>query len=251
MKGARLRELADLGLRVPPFTVIAPDDPIEQVLDFVNAHPGPFAVRSSADVEDGTVASFAGIFETYLSVPAEDVVRHVELVRASLLGDRALEYASRVGQSPQQMHVVVQQMAACKVAGVAFSSHPARQRRRIVVQAGWGLGETVVAELAETDEFEIEPETGAVVRARIGRQTQQIVGTPTGPRTEPVAYLEQCRRKLTAAQLASIRECIELVRAALDVEVDLEWGFDEDGMLALQVRPLTRSDAPQDAACVG
>lgn len=239
MKAARLQQLLDLGLRVPPFVVVAPGDPTGQVSTFVSEHAGPFAVRSSADVEDGHVASFAGIFDTYLSVPADAVERHIELVRRSVHGARALEYATHVGKTPRTMHVVVQQMANCKVAGVALSRHPARASRQIAIQACWGWGETVVAELAETDEFEIDPATGAVTRARVGRQIQQIVDTPAGPRVEPVPYLEQCRRKLAPSQIAAIRDCVEFVRARLQIEIDLEWGFDSEGILVLQARPLT------------
>ncbi len=115
-----------------------------------------FAVRSSSPEEDLASASFAGVYETRLGVrPADldDAVRHCF---ASSLDQRVLLYKKEHGfdvLSPR-IAVVVQQQINSEVAGVGFSLNPlTNDYDEAVVDANWGLGESVVAGLASPDHF--------------------------------------------------------------------------------------------------
>src|SRR4051812_27799526 len=56
------------------------------------------AVRSSAVSEDGSAASFAGLYETYLNVKgADSVLEYVQRCYQSLWADRAVSYRTRRG----------------------------------------------------------------------------------------------------------------------------------------------------------
>ncbi len=86
-KGEHLRWLVRAGLRVPR-TLVLPFDEAAALLDGNDARAGavradvaaridpdrPYAVRSSADVEDGAEVSFAGQFVTRLDVVGADAV---------------------------------------------------------------------------------------------------------------------------------------------------------------------------------
>ena len=115
-----------------------------------------FAVRSSSPEEDLASASFAGVYETRLGVrPADldDAVRHCF---ASSLDERVLVYKKEHGfdvLSPR-IAVVVQQQIDSEVAGVGFSLNPlTNDYDEAVIDANWGLGESVVAGVVSPDHF--------------------------------------------------------------------------------------------------
>jgi pyruvate,water dikinase len=109
------------------------------------------AVRSSAVGEDGHAASFAGQYETYLGVSgAAEVLRHIAKCWASGYSAHALDYRRRFGgSSPLRAHdlaVGVLELVDARSAGVAFTLDPVTgDRGRLVVEANWGLGESVVS----------------------------------------------------------------------------------------------------------
>ena len=80
-KAATLAELLAAGFAVPPGIVVtgsALDEPdLDVQLRAAAARLGGdrFAVRSSGAAEDLPDASYAGLYETYLNVPAENSVR--------------------------------------------------------------------------------------------------------------------------------------------------------------------------------
>ena len=81
-KAAALARLVRAGFDVPPFFVVAADAGLEAAeiraaLARLAPEGGRFAVRSSAAEEDGAGHSFAGQFESYLNVDADDVVARV------------------------------------------------------------------------------------------------------------------------------------------------------------------------------
>ena len=125
-----------------------------------------FAVRSSSPEEDLVSASFAGGYETRLGVrPADldDAVRHCF---ASSLDERVFVYKKKHGfdvLSPR-IAVVVQQQIDSEVAGVGFSLNPlTNDYDEAVIEANWGLGESVVAGLASPDHFIVDKVSRQVV----------------------------------------------------------------------------------------
>jgi len=120
-KAAGLARLRDAGCDVPAWFVVTPacgDD--EAVLDALarlvagDAHATTFAVRSSALVEDGAGASFAGSLRAGCSCRRAAVREAIAHVRASAGGDAARAYARNSDAAP--MAVVVQRMWKAKPA---------------------------------------------------------------------------------------------------------------------------------------
>ena len=107
------------------------------------------AVRSSATVEDGDEASFAGQFRTLLDVEGEDrLLNAVRLCWISLWTRRALAYRHRRKMDPFScaMGVIVQAMVPAEVSGVLFTVDPVGQRSdRMLLQAVPGWGEELVS----------------------------------------------------------------------------------------------------------
>ncbi|MDQ3855985.1 MAG: PEP/pyruvate-binding domain-containing protein, partial [Chloroflexota bacterium] len=106
------------------------------------------AVRSSAVDEDGGDASFAGQHETFLNVAGVDsVVEAVEQCWVSFSAPHAVEYRRKQGLPVEKVRaaVLVQQLVVADVSAVMFTADPVSGRRsEIVINASWGLGESIV-----------------------------------------------------------------------------------------------------------
>jgi pyruvate, water dikinase len=132
------------------------------------------AVRSSAVGEDGHRASFAGQYETYLGVSgADEVLRHIARCWASGYSAHALDYRRRFGgSSPLRAHdlaVGVLELVDARSAGVAFTLDPVTgDRGRLVVEANWGLGESVVSGQVTPDYWTVERDSGRILERRVG-----------------------------------------------------------------------------------
>jgi len=132
------------------------------------------AVRSSAVGEDGHAASFAGQYETYLGVSgAAEVLRHIAKCWASGYSAHALDYRRRFGgSSPLRAHdlaVGVLELVDARSAGVAFTLDPVTgDRGRLVVEANWGLGESVVSGQVTPDYWTVERDSGRILERRVG-----------------------------------------------------------------------------------
>jgi phosphoenolpyruvate synthase/pyruvate phosphate dikinase len=102
-KAAVLAELSAAGFAVPPgfvVTVAGQDDPA-LAADVTGAArllgTDRFAVRSSGTAEDLTEASYAGLYETFLNVPADRLDDAVRRCFAAADADRVKAYHRRHG----------------------------------------------------------------------------------------------------------------------------------------------------------
>ncbi len=124
--------------------------------------------------EDGHAASFAGQYETYLGVSgADEVLRHIAKCWASGYSAHALDYRRRFGgSSPLRAHdlaVGVLELVDARSAGVAFTLDPVTgDRGRLVVEANWGLGESVVSGQVTPDYWTVERDSGRILERRTG-----------------------------------------------------------------------------------
>jgi pyruvate,water dikinase len=137
------------------------------------------AVRSSATAEDLPDASFAGQQETYLNVRGSAAL--LDACRrcfASLFTDRAISYRHDRGYVSESLalSVGVQRMVRSDLAGsgVLFSIDTETGFRDVVlINAAWGLGESVVQGTVNPDEYVVFKPMLArgfrpIVRRRLG-----------------------------------------------------------------------------------
>ncbi len=199
---------------------------------------GAVAVRSSAVGEDGTVASFAGQQETFLGVEGEaDLLHAIERCWASLDSDRAVAYRRHQGiRDEPVMAVVVQRLVAALVAGVLFTRDPLDPaQRQMLVEASWGLGESVVSGKVTPDRFHLDRETGRVLDRHVAVKTLQR----TAAGEEPVPAERQSIACLSDEQLAALAELGRRVEAFYGEPRDVEWALAEGRFWLLQARPIT------------
>ena len=208
------------------------------------------AVRSSGTLEDLPGAAFAGQHDTFLGLsglPA--IIDAVRACYASLWNERVLPYRERLGidHLDAAMAVVIQRMvevAPDEAAGVAFSIDPVEGRLdRVLINAAFGLGESVVAGEAPVDEFRVNRDDGVQVSAVIARKTEAIISTGTGSATVILPASQQEAATLSTAEVKAVAELALAAEAHFGFPQDIEWAFRQGRLHLLQARPVTRIPA--------
>jgi len=221
------------------------------------------AVRSSAVAEDGASASFAGQFDTYLGVAGvPDVLHHIRKCWASGFSAHAVEYRRRAGGSAgdsagdsaaHRLAVGVLELVDVRSAGVVFTVDPVSgDRSRMVVEANWGFGESVVSGQVTPDHWEADRVTGAVLTERVGGKRAWSV---LDPRTGRVT-LRPLPGELAAQRCLARHEVGYLCQLAARIEEtaggapqDVEWAIARGlpfpaSVFILQHRPVTTLESP-------
>lgn len=203
-----------------------------------------FSVRSSSTMEDLAGAAFAGQHETYLNCSGtEQILEKIKACFLSLWFDRAIAYRHQQGFDHAQaaMAVVVQQMIQCEVAGVGFSINPiSGDLNEMLVDANFGLGESVVSGEGEVDHFTLDRSTRAVRSANIAQKSRKIIGIPGGGTQEVhLGKEEGAGACLSDKQLAELTDLLLRIETSYRFPQDIEWGFAEGKLFLLQSRPVT------------
>lgn len=213
------------------------------VVDWVARGPGPFAVRSSAVGEDGTSSSFAGQHLTRLGVAPEDVLAAITAVRESVHAPSALAYRARRGiAGPPRAGVVVQEMIAADTSAVVFTRDPRDGRDVVVIEASFGLGESVVNGSVIPDRFVLD-RGGGLLSCQAG--DKDCASLLVGGRVveQQIAAPRSTTLCLDQARLAQIHHLISDVDRVWPAPHDLEIAFLGERIHLLQRRPLTSARA--------
>jgi phosphohistidine swiveling domain-containing protein len=201
------------------------------------------AVRSSATAEDLPGASFAGQQDTFLDVRGTDAV--VDAVRrcwASLWTARAIEYRRREGIAAADvaLAVVVQELVDADAAGVLFTAEPVTGATdRMIVNATWGLGESLVGGQVTPDELVLDAASGAVRERRTGEKDVMTVRTPDGPAERPVPGERRRAPVLDDARAAELAALGRRIAAHYGRPMDVEWTLAGGAFAIVQARPIT------------
>ena len=215
------------------------------------------AVRSSATAEDLINASFAGAQDTYLNIKGkENLLRAIKLVYASLFTSRAIAYRhdQKIDFSKMAISVGVQPMVRSDkgVSGVMFTLDTESGFDRVIlINASYGLGETIVQGQVNPDEFVIyKPLVGktkmCVLRRRLGDKTVKLVYANSKRNTQttklmPVSKKDRAKFCLTDADIQTLARQALIIEKHYGKPMDIEWGKDgvSGKLVILQARPET------------
>lgn len=217
----------------------------------------PVAVRSSAIGEDSAVASFAGIYETYLGVcGATHVLESVQRCWASMFSPRAVHYRLTHGLSHTDtpMAVGVMELVPAVVAGVAFSIHPVTGRGdRIVIEANFGWGESIVQGAVTPDHVEVDKTDLRMLRYDTGDKAVVAAYVESMDRINliPMPARFCTERALTGDQIDAIADTVVAIEDHYQHSVDVEWVIDRswragDQIYIVQARPAAGSPGRSD-----
>jgi len=219
----------------------------DRLADRCGAAPS-VAVRSSAVDEDGGSASFAGQHDTFLNISGADaIIAAVERCWESAYTDRALEYRRRQGLSTEQigLAVLVQRLVPADVSAVVFSANPITgDRGEVVINASWGLGESIVGGTVTPDTVVVGKADRAVHARTIAEKRRMTVAVPGGTREVDVPRLLRSAPALNDRQIAAMADLATSLEATMGWPVDVECAFHGDRLYLLQCRPITTLAAP-------
>ncbi len=222
-KGASLASMKQAGFPVPDGFVILQSAFADGCLteqakeEIASALAGfseseQFAVRSSATAEDGSAASFAGMFESLLDVSKETILSAIVEVYASSQSERVREYAKTQGfDQIGGVAVVVQQMVAADIAGVLFTADPQTSDRfTTIIEAVEGLGDALVS----------------------GRKTPETWRIREGE-------ISGNGKLLSPDTLSALSALGKKIALHYDCPQDIEWCVKDDDIFIVQSRPIT------------
>lgn len=228
-------------------------------LDFVKPMDLPYvAVRSSGIMEDIEKASSAGQYETFLNVKGEsNLIDAVKKCWASLYTARVIYYRHKNNQ-PQDtsIGVVVQRMVNSEGSGVAFTIDPTNPKQgsnRIVIEACWGLGETLVQGRVEPDRYIVDKNTGEILEKIIGNKKIEMIRDPL----YGITVQRNVTQEKVKAQVLSDYEIVALAAYCKKIEQyykfpqDIEWAIERGKIYIIQARAVTTLEEKKTEAVKG
>ena len=211
------------------------------------------AVRSSATAEDLPEASFAGQQESFLNVRGEDTLLDaVRRCMASLFTDRAIAYREAHGFAHLDvaLSVGVQKMVRSNdaSAGVLFTIDTETGfPDTVVINAAWGLGETVVKGQITPDQYTVykpfleRAEVMPILRKERGAKQKKLIYTDGGTETVATSEAERTAFVLSDDDIRTLARWGAAIEAHYDRPMDVEWAKDGPSgtLFIVQARPET------------
>lgn len=237
-KAQSLVKLKEFGFPVPKFEIIPmdifreakasnlnqiPDRFQEQVNHLIKSFgETPVAVRSSASKEDGSLTSFAGLFETFLDVKGPTaILDSVIKCWHSTKTERTQKYCERnnINVDELEMAVVIQEYIDPDFAGVIFTVNPITGNdQEILMEACLGSGEKLVSGLITPSTFTLNREQNDFITL-----SHDILGI--NPSKEVMKQLQMYALK---------------IEAKYGRPQDIEFAVKNNTVYILQSRPITK-----------
>jgi pyruvate,water dikinase len=184
------------------------------------------STRSSGPV------SYPGQYETYLNVIGEsDLLEKIKKVWASTFNPRSLAFRSRQGipLESDPIGVAVLKMVNARAAGVIFTADPnTGDTTRMIIEANWGLGESVVGGESAPDVYILDKESLEIREKKLGPKSRYVTfkkGGVTAKKTPPGKSGKFCLSNEEAKEIGKLGKILE---NHFDVPQDAEWAIDEE-----------------------
>lgn len=214
------------------------------------------AVRSSATAEDLPHASFAGQQETFLNVSGEaELLEACRKCYASLFTDRAISYRQAQGFDHMKvaLSIGVQKMVRSDKAGsgVIFSIDTETGFPDVVViNAAWGLGETVVQGAVTPDQYTVfkplldNKNLMPIIEKSLGTKEKKMIyavgGSQTTKNVETTTQ-ERLAFVLQDQEILRLARWTQIIEKHYGRPMDIEWAKDGETqeIFFVQARPET------------
>jgi len=186
----------------------------------------PVSIRSAGAV------SRPGQYETHLNVKGKaDVLEKVKKVWSSSLNPVSLAFRQQQGVPLESdpIGVAVVKMVNARAAGIIFTAEPnSGDTSKIIIEANWGLGESVVGGECMPDTFLVDRATLTIAEKRLGTKQRCVLPTDQG-------VVEQAQDSDRSSLFClSDEEILEIARVGILLEEhfgapqDAEWAIDND-----------------------
>jgi pyruvate,water dikinase len=253
---SRVGELKDLNLQAKVSEAIRkivegkeiPSD----LCDVIGLHYEKLCQRlgqeAAVSVRSAGAKSHPGQYETFLNIKGKQrVVEMVKKVWSSIFNVRTIAHLIQQGLSVVDspcLGVGVVEMVNARCAGVCFTVHPVTgDPLKAVIEANWGLGETVVRGNVSPDTYIVDKESLEVIEKDLGNKKMQIVLKGDGLVEEEVPAEKQTIYTLNDEEAAEIVRLSKTLESHFNQPQDVEWAIDTDrafpqNIFLLQTRPV-------------
>ena len=216
---------------------------LEEVRELVASwgHGATCAVRSSSPDEDLENASFAGGYATVLGVLGDGIEDAVRKCFVSCLDERVVLYKAQHGFDVHRprIAVLVQRQVESDVSGVGFSLNPVtNDYDEAVIDANFGLGETVVSGEVTPDHFVVDKPGRKILERHIGSKSVSRWIRPGGG----IELRDEARGEQTSLedeQVLELTDALSRLEEIYEHPVDIEWAYAQGELHLLQARPIT------------
>ena len=190
------------------------------------------AERVAVSTRSAGASSHPGQYETHLNVIGEsDLIRNIIKVWSSSFNARSLSARKRLGLplGSDPIGVAVIKMVNARSAGVLFTADPNTGNRSImIIEANWGLGESVVGGEALPDVYVLDKESLEIVDTKLGSKRRCITCQEVGV-AEVETSPDQCNAFcLSDQEVKEIGRLGKILEAHFGVPQDTEWAVDQD-----------------------
>ena len=191
-------------------------------------------------------ASHPGQYETHLNVRGRrDVIEKIKKVWSSTFNPRSLSSRKRAGVPLESdpIGVAVLKMVNARTAGVLFTADPnTGDTSRMIIEANWGLGESVVGGDTVPDVYILEKESLVVIERKLGTKGKFITFKEIGVEEVDTPDEKSCTFCLSDDEAREIGRLGKVLEEHFDVPQDTEWAVDldmdfPDNVILLQTRP--------------
>lgn len=201
------------------------------------------AVRSSATAEDLPDLSFAGQQETFLNIQEETKLNEaVKKCWASLWTARSIGYRTKnkVSHDDVSISVFVQIMVPADASGVLFTANPMTgNQNQMVINAAWGLGESIVGGTVTPDTIVIDKTKGKISKRDIATKEVMTVQINGGAKETAVPKEKQNKPVLNDKEIITLIRLAKKIEELFKLPMDIEWAITAGEIFILQARPIT------------
>jgi pyruvate,water dikinase len=126
------------------------------------------------------------------------------------------------------------------VSAVAFSANPVTgDRGEIMINASWGLGESIVGGSVTPDTYAVRKADWSIVRRSIAIKVRMVVPVAGGTREVEVPRPLQGAAALDDSGVMEVAQLAEALEATTGSPVDIECAYQQRELYLLQCRPIT------------
>ncbi len=199
------------------------------------------AVRSSVAVKDSSVSSFPGMMDTFHYIQgAERVVEKVKECWASVWSGRATfsRHTKGIEHTKAIIAPTIQLMVNSEVAGVLFTVNPITgSKDDIVIEANWGLGESVVCGKCICDFYTADKNLFCIKVKKIARKRQTYTQNKEGGADWVEVEPEKVNMPtLTQTQVEELCRVACMIEGHYGYPQDIEWAYEKGVLYILQAR---------------
>lgn len=213
------------------------------------------AVRSSATAEDLPEASFAGAQKTFLNISGtENVLKACRMAWASLFEARAIYYRkiNNFDDLKVGLAIPVQKMVQSEKSGIMFTIDPvSNDKEKIIIEAGWGLGEAIVSGSVTPDRYVVNKKDLQILIKEVNLQDWKITKVDEINKHVTVPKEEQKAQKLSDEEIKKLAEFGVKIDEHYQFSQDIEWAIEGNNIYFVQSRPVTTLNSHPEASAEG